>query len=205
MRIDRYGAFTVNRVGVDGAGFPLSFMASRNTDVWMVEGTAMRCSDAAPLLASHGQTALVFNLGQTAFMDAARAPETLRGILDYQGVIGQIDNISWAVRNTSSELARLASADLPLLFDGWSLYDVDIVLLTAEPSVELVDALVLAVNTKRSGQGSLASLVGEPLAAYFNGHDDCYFHIEAPIEDMPARILSRLLASLVGASLIQRG
>jgi hypothetical protein len=66
VTIDRYGAFSVNRVGLEGPGFPLSFSASVDEDIALIHGTALRAFDLVALFRTELQaTVVLLNIGHT--------------------------------------------------------------------------------------------------------------------------------------------
>lgn len=58
------------------------------------------------------------------------------------------------------------------------------------------------MNTRRTGDPPLLSVLGLP-SMYFGGHDDCCFYAESRDDRLPLRIMSRLVAVLAGATLLK--
>src|ERR1700748_1120524 len=114
VRVDRFGAFSTNRVGVNGRGFPLSFSTSRERDIPTSYGTAIRMSDLAGLIGHRLQAhVLVFNIGHSWTGSDGRL-RTLSEIASTQDVDPVVHNIGWASQNKDpgAELLVLSAKDL---------------------------------------------------------------------------------------------
>lgn len=202
VRVDRFNAFCVNQVGLDGPGFPLSISVEATDGLWAATGTAVRAFDLVDVLAASAyDIAVVLNIGHNWFGDGDD-PIRPREIARRQGVRAHAHDITWATfsGHYPSDLLMLRWRDLDRLLDGWSCYDIDIIdvddwLWDAE-----VDELVLAVNTRRGDAGLLRQLPRSRVV--YGGHDDCYFQVESVDATLPARLLTRLLALLAGSALL---
>jgi hypothetical protein len=202
--VDRYGAFTVNRVGVRGLGFPLSFATSRADGIALTRGTALRARDLVTLIRSRLQPEVrIFNIGHH-WIGADGRLLTPSEVASAQGVDVVVHNVGWASRNNDprAELLVLPSSDMVALLDGWGMYDVAFFDASDSTGASDVEQLVLAVNTWSVGDPPLlSSVTGSGVGATL--HDDCYFYLETRHEDLPGIVLGGLLATYVGAALIQ--
>jgi len=85
-------------------------------------------------------------------------------------------------------------ADLPL-------YDIVVVDVPQNVDEAGQDEIVLKVNTQRADESpTLPSLGG--CSVLFDGHDDCYLYVETFDQQLPERLLGRLLTLLAGSSLV---
>src|SRR5579884_4210411 len=68
VEVDRFNPFGVNRVGLNGPGFPLSIDVTFQQATWTAHGTALRAKDLAALIVRlSGPVVLVFNIGHTGW------------------------------------------------------------------------------------------------------------------------------------------
>lgn len=203
IEVDRFGAFTVNRVGLAGAAFPLSITVSEAAGVWTARGTAIRAVDVVDtLVASAGLFAAVLNLGQSAWFGDGLVPLAAGEIAARQGVAADVHDISWSGprRAYRIDLLALPWADLGRLFADWSLYQVDIVDLGDDLAGFSADELALTAGISGRDQDRLQRLGGARV--WYTGHDDCYFQVDSTDQQLPARLLARLLALLAGSTML---
>ena len=204
-RVDRFNAFRVNRVGLQGPGFPLSIEVARRGAVWTVHGTALRAVDISAVMARHmGPVAVVFNIGHNWF-DGGWGLVGAGEIAKRQAIAADTYDMTWAAlapRSTATELLVMASSDVDRFFEGWSLYDVDLLDLSARPSRDELDVIVLSVNTRKTADPPVLTMV-EAASIYYGGHDDCYFYVESRTDGVPEAIMCHLLAMLAGSALLE--
>ena len=68
--VGRHGAFAVNRIGLDGAPFPLSFSAREASGSWMVDATAAQAAELADvLMRAANDTIVMVDLATNSFLD----------------------------------------------------------------------------------------------------------------------------------------
>jgi hypothetical protein len=122
VRVDRFNAFLVNRVGLDGPGFPLSISVEALDGLWVATGTAVRALDLVDVLAASAHDfAVLLNIGHNWFGDDD-APIRPREIARRQGVQVRAHDITWASFSGEdpSDLLMLRWRDLDRFLDGWS-------------------------------------------------------------------------------------
>ncbi|MDQ6614740.1 MAG: hypothetical protein M3083_08345 [Actinomycetota bacterium] len=206
VEADRFNPFGVNRVGLNGPGFPLSIDVTFQRAMWTAHGTALRAKDLAALVVRlSGPVVLVFNIGHTAWSGEDGALLAAGEIANRQQVPAEVHDMRWAAlapQSTGLEVLVMAASDIPAFFADWSLYDVDLLDLPEKPTVDELDEIVLAVNTWRPTDPPVLCSLDKP-TVYFGGHDDCYFYVESRSPRLPQLILCRLLALLAGAALIE--
>ena len=70
VEVGRHGAFAVNRTGLDGAPFPLSFSAREASGSWMVDATAAQAAELADvLMRAANDTIVMVDLATNSFLD----------------------------------------------------------------------------------------------------------------------------------------
>lgn len=204
ISVDRYGAFTANRVGVGGLGFPLSFSTSHEDGIALTRGTALRTQDLVALIRPTLKPEVcVLNIGHNWIAADGRIL-TPSEIAAAQGVDVKVHNVGWASRNNDpqEELLVLCTHDMAAFLDGWGMYDVAFFDASAPIRASEVEQLVLAVNTWSVGDPPLLStMTGSGVGATL--HDDCYFYLETRHEELPGVVLGGLLATYAGAALIK--
>lgn len=73
VEVGRHGAFSVNRIGLDGTPFPLSFSVREADGSWMVDATAAQAIELADvLMRAASDTIVVVDLGTNSFLDKCR-------------------------------------------------------------------------------------------------------------------------------------
>lgn len=201
--VDRFGAFGVNAVGLTGAAFPLSITVQEVESIWTIYGTALQTADAADLLADLAlPVSLALNIGQVSLFGPDRiTPLKTSEIASLRGVDARVYDLTWQSDYGGGELLTLDTADLPKLFRGWSVYDVDLLDRGSPPSAGDVDEAAVSVNSWQSSDAPLLRQLRSS-STYYAGHDDCYFYAESRKSDLPTRIFARLLASLAGSALV---
>jgi hypothetical protein len=90
--------------------------------------------------------------------------------------------------------------DLPRFLADWSPYELTLIDVPGRPTPERLDEIALAIGTAAHNEPVLPALAGSCL--WFSGHDDCYVAIESTDRAVPAAVLSRVLALLVGSALV---
>lgn len=198
------GAFSVNRVGLDGrAPFPLTFSSVRAGGSWMVHGSAAQASELADVLSrAAGDTVVVANLATDSFLDDHRTAWPPSRIAAEQGTgcyVHRPGTLASGVSGLSGEMLAMDRDDLPGFLDGWSPYEFTLVDLPGAPDPGRLDEVALAIGTARPGEPVLPGLPGSRLL--YSGHDDCYLASESADPAVPAAVLARLLALLAGSAL----
>lgn len=160
IEVDRFGAFTVNGVGLTGTPFPLSITVSEKDGIWTARGTAIRAVDIVDTLAgSAGLFAAVLNIGQNAWLGPGFVPVAAGEIAAHQDVPAEVHDISWTGTDRN-ELLALRWADLGRLFGGWSLYEVDVIDLGDDLAGFNADEFALTAKTCDPGTGPAAAAGG---------------------------------------------
>jgi hypothetical protein len=176
LSVDRYGAFTVNRVGVGDLGFPLSFATSSAGGIALTRGTALRTQDLVTLIRPRLKPEIrVFNIGHN-WIGADGHPLTPCEVASAQGVDVEVHNIGWAswTNDPRAELLVVPTDEMAVLLDGWGMCDVALFDASDPTGASNVEQLMLAVNTWSAGDPPLLSIVtGSGVGATL--HDDCYF------------------------------
>lgn len=197
------GAFSVNCLGLDSAPFPLSFSARDTGGCWVVDATAAQAVELADLIAG---PVTVLGLATNSFLDDDYRQWSSSRIADHQGVGHSAYDLSALVAGVvglSDEVLVMRGEDLPAFLAGWSPYELTIVGTESPPDAERVEEIALAVGTAAPGGPMLPGLDG--CRFWYSGHDDCYAWLESRDPALPAAVLGRLLALLVGSELADSG
>jgi hypothetical protein len=204
VAVGPHGAFSVNRIGLNGMPFPLSFSVRQASGSWMVSATAARAGELADILvhAASG-TIVVVNVAASSFLDGDYAPWPPSRIAAGQGVSCQahpLGALAAGVTGLSEEAIAMRREALPRFLDGWSPHELTLADVQGSPGPERADEIALALGTAAwHDQPVLPGLPGSRLL--YSGHDDCYLHVESTDQAIPAALLSRLLALLAGSAL----
>ncbi|MEV6375170.1 hypothetical protein [Micromonospora musae] len=197
------GAFSTNTVGLAGSPFPLSFSLRPANGSWLVVATAARAAELADvLMATAGDTIMIVGLETNSFLDESYRPWRPSLIAAEQGVgyeAHELGVVASGVVGLSDEALLIRRDDLPRFLAGWYPYELTVVDVPGAPTAGRLDEIILAVGAG-GPEPVLPSLAGPRL--FFSGHDDCYVAIESTDPSLPAAIMSRLLALLVGSSLV---
>jgi hypothetical protein len=204
VEVGHYGAFSVNRVGLEGKPpFPLSFSVREADGSWIVRGSAAQAAELADVLmrAASG-TVVVVDLCTNSFLDENYVQWRPSRIAAEQGVSWQarpIGALTSGAAGLSEEVLAIRPDDLPRFLAGWSPYELTLVDMPGQPTAERLDEIALAIGTAAHGEPVLPGLPGSRLL--YSGHDDCYLTVESADPSVPAALLSRLLALLAGSAL----
>jgi len=203
VEVGRHGAFAVNRIGLDGAPFPLSFSAREASGSWMVDATAAQAAELADvLMRAANDTIVVVNLATNSFLDEDYVQWPPARIAAEQGVSCQahlLGALASGVVGLSEEALVMRRDDLPRFLAGWSAYELTLVDMPGRPTPERLDEIALTIGTAAYGGPVLPGLAGSRLR--YSGHDDCYLAVESTDQTVPVGLLSRLLALLAGSAL----
>ncbi len=203
VEVGRHGAFAVNRTGLGGAPFPLSFSACEASGSWMVDAAAAQATELADvLMRAAGDTIVVVDLATSSFMDEDYVQWRPSRIAAEQGVSCQahlLGALASGVAGLSEEALAMRRDDLPRFLAGWSAYELTLVDMPGRPTPGRLDEIALAIGTAAHGRPVLPGLAGSRLR--YSGHDDCYLAVESADRAVPVALLSRLLALLAGSAL----
>ena len=100
----------------------------------------------------------------------------------------------------SEEALLIRREQLPRFLAGWYPYNLTLVDVPATPSAARVDEMIVVIGAATYDEPVLPALAGSRLL--FSGHDDCYVALETTDRAVPAAVLGRLLALLVGSALV---
>jgi hypothetical protein len=203
VEVGRHGAFAVNRTGLDGTPFPLSFSAREASGSWMVNATAAQGAELADvLMRAANDTIVVVDLATNSFLDEDYIQWRPSRIAAEQGVRCQahpLGSLASGVIGLSEEALVMRRDDLPRFLAGWSPYELTLVDMPGRPTPERLDEIALTIGTAAYGGPVLPDLAGSRLR--YSGHDDCYLAVESTDQTVPVALLSRLLALLAGSAL----
>lgn len=195
-------AFSVNRLGLDGPPFPLSFNVREADGSWLIDATAAEAAELADLLVMAAQeTIVVVDLATNTFLDEDYTSWRPSRIAAEQGVRCEAHSLGWlasGVVGLSDEVLVLHRDELPRFLADWYPYELTLIDAPAWPTPERLDEMALAIGTADHTKPLLPELAGSRL--YFSGHDDCYVILESTDSRMPTAILSRLLAAKAGSA-----
>ncbi|WP_147434626.1 hypothetical protein [Micromonospora musae] len=198
------GAFSVNSVGLARAPFPLSFSVRATKGSWLVHATAAQAAELADVLMTvAGDTIVIVGLETNSFLDESYRPWRPSLIAAEQGVgyeAHDVGVLASGVVGLSDEALVIRRDDLPRFLAGWYPYELTMIDVPGAPTAGRLDEIILAVGTAGHDEPILLSLTGSRL--FFSGHDDCYVAVESTDPSLPAAIMSRLLALLVGSALV---
>ncbi|MFD0783328.1 hypothetical protein ACFQZ8_05250 [Micromonospora azadirachtae] len=198
------GAFSVNSLGLGGAPFPLSFSVREVDGCWVVVATAAQAAELADVLMSvASETIVIVGLETNSFLDEEYVQWRPSRIAEEQGVSYEAHDVgalASGVAGLSEEVLVICRDDLPRFLCDWYPYELTLVDVVGAPTVERLDEIVLAIGTAAWDGPVLPALGGSRLL--FSGHDDCYAVVESTDRSLPARIMGRLLALLVGSALV---
>jgi hypothetical protein len=120
-----------------------------------------------------------------------------------QGVTCEVHLLSAlasGVVGLSEEALVMRRDDLPRFLAGWSPYELTLIDVPGRPTPERLDEIALAIGTATHNEPLLPALAGSCL--WFSRHDDCYVAVESTDLAVPAAVLSRVLALLIGSALV---
>ena len=203
ISVDKYNAFGVNTVGLQGAPFPLSISVVEAEHLWAIHATAARACDLVDVLATNAHSsAAVLNLGHTSWLDDDYTPWPPSRIAREQNIAFTSHDIRWAAsaRFRSDDLLVMSWQHLHRFLDGWSHHDIEIIDLPAPLEDPEADELALVINTHDDAACLLPQLPGSRI--YYSGHDDCYVYAETTDSSLPTRLFARLLGLFAGSALL---
>lgn len=204
VEVGRHGAFSVNGVGLGGAPFPLSFSVREVNGSWVVDAAAAQAVELVDVLErAVNDTIVVVDVATNSFLDEAYVQWQPSRIAAAQGVgceVHPLGALASGVVGLSEEVLVMRRDDLARFLAGWSPYELTLIDVPGTPTPERLDEIALAIGTATHDDPVLPALVGSCL--WFSGHDDCYVAMESTDRAMPAAVLGRLLALLVGSSLV---
>jgi hypothetical protein len=204
VEVGRHGAFSVNGVGLGGAPFPLSFSVREANGSWVVDAAAAQAVELVDVLErAANDTIVVVDVATNSFLDEAYVQWRPSRIAAEQGVsceVHPLGVLASGVVGLSEEVLVMHRDDLARFLAGWSPYELTLIDVSGTPTPEQLDEIALAIGTATHDEPVLPALVGSCL--WFSGHDDCYVAVESTDRAMPAAILRRLLALLVGSALV---
>lgn len=208
LEVERYGAFSVNGVGLASRPFPLAFSVREAGGSWLVDAAAARAAELADLLTrAANDTVVLVDLATNSFLHEDYRSWRPALIAAEQGVDFGVHRLgSWAsgTLGLAEEFLLMHRADLPrFLGDDWSPYLLSLVDLPADPTPDQLDELALLIGTAAFDEPLLPRLPGSRLL--FSGHDDCYLSVESTDPAMPSLLFGRLLALLAGSVLLDAG
>ncbi|GLZ61354.1 hypothetical protein [Micromonospora sp. NBRC 107095] len=203
VEVGPHGAFSVNGVGLNAAPFPLSFSVREVEGSWLVHATAAQAAELADvLMTAVNDTIMVAGLWTNSFLDEGFAEWPPSRIAAEQGVsfeAHQVGSLTSGVVGLSEEALLIRREQLPRFLAGWYPYELTFVDVPGTPSAERVDEMIVTIGTATFDEPVLPALAGSRLL--FSGHDDCYVSVETTDPAVPAAVLGRLLALLVGSAL----
>ncbi|RAN96817.1 hypothetical protein GAR05_03880 [Micromonospora saelicesensis] len=204
VEVGPHGAFSANSVGLDRAPFPLSFSVRETGGSWMVTATAAQAAELADVLMLAGNdTIMVVGLETNSFLDEEYQQWRPSRIAAEQGVsfeVHQVAALAAGVVGLSEEAVLIRREQLPRFLAGWYPYNLTLVDVPATPSAAQVDEMIVVIGAATYDEPVLPALAGSRLL--FSGHDDCYVAVETTDRAVPAAVLGRLLALLVGSALV---
>ncbi|WP_435208872.1 hypothetical protein [Micromonospora sp. bgisy143] len=204
VRVGPHGAFSANSVGVSGSPFPLSFSVREINGSWMVDATAAQAVELADvLMPPANDTIMVVGLETNSFLDEDYQQWRPSRIAAEQGVSFTAHDVSVlasGVVGLSEEALLIHRRELPRFLAGWFPYELTLLDLAGTPTAGRLDEMIVAVGTAGFDEPVLPDLPGSRL--FFSGHDDCYVFVETTDRAVPAGLLGRLLALLVGSALV---
>ncbi|MFG2045706.1 hypothetical protein [Dactylosporangium sp. NPDC048998] len=198
------GAFSINRVGLDGTPFPLSFSVREVSGCWVVQAAAAQAAELADVLVNAAEgTVVTVDIATNSFLDERYEQWQPSRIAAAQGITCSVHHfgaLATGVIGLSEEALVMRRDDLPGFLSGWSPYELTLVGLPTEPTPERLDEIGLAIGIAQHDQPVLPTLAG--CCLWYSGHDDCYVWVESTDRGVPAAILGRLLALLAGSALV---
>jgi hypothetical protein len=201
--VGRHGAFSVNSVGLGGAPFPLSFSVREVNNSRVVDAAAAQAVELVDVLErAANDTIVVVDVATNSFLDEAYVQWRPSRIAAEQGVsceVHPLGALAAGVVGLSEEVLVMRRDDLARFLANWSPYELTLIDVPGTPTPERLDEIALAIGTATNDEPVLPALVGSCL--WFSGHDDCYAAVESTDRAMPAAVLGRLLALLVGSAL----
>ncbi|WP_327040740.1 hypothetical protein OG400_24850 [Micromonospora ureilytica] len=204
VEVGPHGAFSANSVGWERAPFPLSFSVRETGGSWMVTATAAQAAELADVLMLGGNdTVMVVGLETNSFLDEEYQQWRPSRIAAEQGVsfeVRQVGALAGGVVGLSEEALLIRREQLPRFLHGWYPYNLTLIDLPGTPSAARVDEMIVVIGAATYDEPVLPALAGSRLL--FSGHDDCYVAIETTDRALPAAVLGRLLALLVGSTLV---
>lgn len=204
VEVGPHGAFSANSVGLDRAPFPLSFSVRETGGSWLVTATAAQAAELADVLMLAGNdTIMVVGLETNSFLDEEYQQWRPSRIAAEQGVsfeVHQVGALAAGVVGLSEEALVIRREQLPRFLAGWYPYELTLVDVPGTPSAARVDEMIVVIGTATYDEPVLPALAGSRLL--FSGHDDCYVAVETTDGAVPAAVLGRLLALLVGSALV---
>ncbi|MGC4878243.1 hypothetical protein ACLQ26_18550 [Micromonospora sp. DT43] len=204
VRVEPHGAFSVNSVGTSGTPFPMSFSVRETDGSWMVGAAAAKAVELADLLVPAGNdTIMVVGLETNSFLDESYQQWLPSRIAAEQGVSVETHDVrvlASGVVGLSQEALLIHRDHLSRFLKGWSPYELTLLDVAGTPTAERLDEMIITVGGARFDEPVLPALSGSRLL--FSGHDDCYVSVETTDRTVPAALLGRLLALLVGSALV---
>ncbi|MEV4762157.1 hypothetical protein AB0J89_05930 [Micromonospora chokoriensis] len=198
------GAFSVNTVGWNRAAFPLSFSVREAGGSWMVSASAAQAAELVDVLMPAGnETIMVVGLETNSFLDEDYRQWRPSRIAAEQGVnveAHQVGALASGVVGLSEEALLISREELPRFLAGWYPYELTFLDVPGTPSAEHIDEMIVVIGAATYHEPVLPALAGSRLL--YSGHDDCYVAVETTDRTVPAAVLGRLLALLVGSALV---
>ncbi|SIQ82282.1 hypothetical protein [Micromonospora avicenniae] len=128
-----------------------------------------------------------------------REPPSADGFgVDYE--VHDLGVLASGVVGLSEEALAIRRDDLPRFLGDWYPYELTLIDVAGRLTAKRLDEIVLAIGTATRDEPVLPALGGSRL--FFSGHDDCYVVVESTDRSLPAMIMGRLLALLVGSALV---
>ncbi|WP_422735102.1 hypothetical protein ACN263_16060 [Micromonospora sp. WMMD729] len=155
------------------------------------------------LMPPANDTIMVVGLETNSFLDEEYQQWLPSRIAAEQGVSFAAHDVSVlasGVVGLSEEALLIDREQIPRFLTGWSPYELTLLDLPGTPTAERLDEAIITVGSARFDEPVLPDLPGSRLL--FSGHDDCYVFVETTDRAVPARLLGRLLALLVGSALV---
>ncbi|MEU0548350.1 hypothetical protein [Micromonospora sp. NPDC005979] len=189
---------------MSGTPFPLSFSVREIDGSWLVDATAAQAVELADvLMPPANDTIMVVGLETVSFLDEEYQQWLPSRIAAEQGVSFEAHDVSVlasGVVGLSEEALLIDREQIPRFLTGWSPYELTLLDLPGTPTAERLDEAIIAVGSARFDKPVLPDLPGSRL--FFSGHDNCYVFVETTDRALPAVLLGRLLALLVGSALV---
>ncbi|GAA4251647.1 hypothetical protein GCM10022255_045090 [Dactylosporangium darangshiense] len=202
--VERYGAFSVNSVGIERAPFPLSFSVRELPGCWVVHATAAQAGELADILAGNAMdTVAVMDVATNSFLDDQYVQWTPSRIAAHQGIGCSPHDLSALARGVpglGDEALIMHGEDLSGFLSGWSPYELTVVAMRDTPDAEQLDEMALAIGTADFSRPILPTLPG--CCLWYSGHDDCYVWLESTNRHVPRAVFRRLLALMAGSALV---
>lgn len=192
VEVGRHGALAVNRTGLGGAPFPLSFSAREASGSWTVDATAAQAAELADvLMGAANDTIVMVGLATNSFLDEDYVQWRPSRIAAEQGVSCQVHFLgapASGVGGLSEEALVMRREDPPRFLAGWSAYELTLVDMPGRPTPERLDEIALTIGTAPYGGPVLPGLAGSRLR--YSGHDDCYLAVESTDQTVPVALFS---------------